>query len=99
MAFAPDDYVNDFFARFPGGPFRAAELSSPSMEKIGIGVTLVPTDISKSDGTAYAMAWVLQDRTPPNPEAPKAGCVLYAAVVHGRGAGGWNRRGRRRAGG
>ena len=67
---ASDEYVADVLARFPAGPFLAAQLASPSLEAIGIGVALEPNVVRKDDDFhAYAFILTLKDPTPPEPQA------------------------------
>ncbi len=78
------DYVSDFFARFPGSAFAAAGLSSPTAEKIGLGVVLVPNAVTKDDDLVrYAIEWVIQDPTPPTwePPHPTAGSTTQPLTV------------------
>lgn len=68
-----DDYLNDFFARFPNGPFSNAVLNSTSAQLVGIGVALVPNDVTKdSDLVRYALVYAIQDPTPPQPVERKS---------------------------
>jgi uncharacterized protein YkwD len=78
------DYANDFFARFPGSAFAAASLSSPTVEKVGLGVVLVPNEVTKDDTLVrYAIEWVIQDPTPPTwePPHPTAGSITQPLTV------------------
>ncbi len=61
-----DDYVNDFLARLPNGPFQAAALGSPTLAAIGIGVALAPNTVTKDeDLIRYGITWVIKDPSPP----------------------------------
>jgi hypothetical protein len=70
-AILPPDYVNDWFARFPGSAFEAALLSSPTARKVGVGVVLVPNTVTKdTDIVRYLQVFVFDDPTPPSAESP-----------------------------
>jgi biopolymer transport protein ExbD len=65
------DYMNDFFARFPENAFLGAALGSPTIQSIGLGVVLVPNEITKDDDLVrYAVVGLIKDANSLEFDAP-----------------------------